>query len=169
MIVSTSGIRIAAFCACTAVFAACASTPTATSTAPAPSTMTPTAGMGTGSLSAPAYRSEFGTMWTFDAPPIEKGEVAKIPACIADGIEIGIRPEADAIGGERAATSPQHAMVRDASGDLVDDVSSSEGPRGEDAQSVSCRRNHERSGVQPTVPSFRRDWRRNRKHSRVPL
>ena len=56
--------RLMVMSAMTLVVAGCASSP-AVSTS-----VTPPAPVSTGPLSAPAYRPEFGTMWTFDAPPL---------------------------------------------------------------------------------------------------
>ena len=70
MTIFISRIRAASLTAFALIAAGCSSAPPSTAPTPAPGTM-PTAGVGTGSLSAVGYRSEFGTMWTFDAPPLD--------------------------------------------------------------------------------------------------
>jgi hypothetical protein len=63
--------RATALCAMSFVAAACASAPSAVSTSPGPATQRTTAAGPATPLSAPGYRPAFGTMWTFDAPPLD--------------------------------------------------------------------------------------------------
>ena len=71
MSISTIRIRAASLAALALIAAGCASAPPSTAPTPATGAMQGTMGVGTGSLSPVGYRSEFGTMWTFDAPPLD--------------------------------------------------------------------------------------------------
>ncbi|HEY3257244.1 MAG TPA: S46 family peptidase [Gemmatimonadaceae bacterium] len=68
---SISRIRVAALFALPLLAAGCASVQPSTTESPTPNVAATATPAATPPLSAPGYRPEFGTMWTFDAPPTD--------------------------------------------------------------------------------------------------
>src|SRR6266550_4256362 len=66
-----SSLRASALFVTSLVAAACASQQPAVSTSPAPAAQRTGPTRQAAPLSAPGYRPAFGTMWTFDAPPLD--------------------------------------------------------------------------------------------------